>query len=144
MKFLFDANIPKKAQAAVRSMFASHLFVAAWDKPFAPDLDDLSLFRLAKQEGIDAIITHDVAQMIGVDRRDERRRCAECGLHWLGIPQPFRVPGPLRKSAHTSSGLLHALVDVIALFDAAVKPTAVLLNEVPDQVAYQSGYPQSI
>ncbi|MCL0120140.1 hypothetical protein [Corynebacterium pygosceleis] len=144
MKFLFDANVPKKAQKAVQSVFTKHIFVAAWEDPFSPDLNDLALFELAKDQGVDAIITHDIVQMVGADRRDERTRCAECGLHWLGIPQPYRVKGPTQKSAHTASGLIHALTHGIDIFTSSLEPTALLLKEVPEKIASERGYPQQI
>lgn len=144
MKFLFDANVPKKAQSAVRTVFTGHQFVAVWEPPFDPDMDDLALFELAKSEKIDAVITHDVVQMVGLDRRHERGRCADCGLHWLGMPQPYKVHGPLRKSAHIASGLIHALADVIDVFEAASAPTAILLSEVSSKPGFERGYPQLV
>lgn len=144
MKLLFDANIPRKSQVAVAAIFGNHEFIPAWESPFNPYMQDIELIRTASAHGIDVIITHDLAQIEGLDRRDERRTLEECGLHWLGLPQPFKVPGARAKAGLVAGSLTSNLEYALKIFRAAKEPTAVLLKPAPTAFEVERFYPQAI
>lgn len=144
MKLLFDANIPRKSQVAVAAIFGNHTFIPAWESPFNPYMQDIELIRTASAHGIDVVITHDLAQIEGLDRRDERRTLEECGLHWLGLPQPFKVPGARAKAGLVAGSLTSNLEYALKVFRAAKEPTAVLLKPAPTAFEVERFYPQAI
>lgn len=59
-------------------------------------MDDSDLFRAAAADHVDMVITSDIRQVEGPDRRNERKACREAGLHWVGIPHPLNM-GDVRE-----------------------------------------------
>lgn len=144
MRFLFDANFPRKAQHSVRVIFRQHEFTATATEPFHPEMEDLELFDVAAREGIEVIIIHDIAQMTGIDRRDERAKCHDSNIHWLGLPQAFRAKGSVAKASSVTGALISSLPYAISVFEAASEPTAILLRGGITTLQAEQHYPQPI
>ncbi|WP_313548979.1 hypothetical protein [Corynebacterium sp.] len=106
-------------------------------------MPDLQLFEVAATEKVDALITHDVAQMKGLDRRDERKKCFECGIHWLGLPHQNRATGKNRASSAAGT-FISNLGYAIQTFESASEPTAILLLPSPAGLQSESPYPQIV
>lgn len=141
MKLLFDENFPANARFYMQKMFPRHQYVQSGDGKDFPSMDDPELFRAAAADDVDVIITSDIRQVEGPDRRNERTACREAGLHWVGIPQPLNLKGRERVRFQIAT-LLATFSYIEKYLSDAQEPRAILLERSNGKPPLTSGYPQ--
>ena len=145
MKFLIDENLPGALCKHLETLTGGqHVFIRVGkSEVFTSGLLDVELFHRAKAEGVQAVITGDTNQLLGLDRQHERAACRDNGLHWVGIPQQPRATGRQRPTGQISQVLL-GFNDIIRRIAQAETPQAFLLEVGPRGLPYAKGYPQDL
>lgn len=143
MYFLIDANFPANSASYLRSMYRRHIFDHVVTGDYDPNMDDIPLFEVAREKGVDAFITGDIAQIQGHDRRKERESCREAGIHWLGVPQIPKARGKDKKWGQINS-LLANLGYAVREFEASTKPQAILLRPGIYELQSEVSFPQDL
>ncbi len=144
MIFLFDENFPANAWRPVSGLFKKHEFhVVGKSQGFDRGLPDIELFSRARDRKIDAIVTGDVKQLLGLDRINERTACRVANLHWIGIPAQPRARGRLRVHGQIGQ-LITSLAQIVPMLEEAENPQAFLLRRGPADTPLEDGYPQDL
>ena len=144
MIFLIDENFPGGAFTPFTTLFRKHQFLSVGRaQGFDRGMSDVALFAEAEKRRVDAIITGDVKQLLGLDRINERNACRNAGLHWIGVPAQAHAKGRLRMHGQVGQ-LVMSLEYVARLMDEADNPQAFLLRKGPSKAPLESGYPQDL
>lgn len=143
MKVLFDENFPANAKFYMKKMFPHHQYVQSGMGKEFPSMDDSDLFRAAAADNVNMVITSDIRQVEGPDRRNERKACREAGLHWVGIPHPLNMGG--REGVRSQIAMLLATFSYIEkyLLEAS-EPRAILFQRSSGKPPLAAGYPQPL
>ena len=111
MRFFVDENFEKDVAAVLAMVYPSHEFVSAYVDPSRYcGVDDVILFPMIADDGFDAIVTQDRAQM---EDFAERMTLFEAGLHWVGQRQikDAGAKGLAFRLATVTAGLALVLED---------------------------------
>lgn len=113
MKFLMDENFPGNTIDPLQRLAKSrHVFLKP-GRDYPTGISDVELFDTAASLGSEAVITADLLQIHGLDRKHERAACRSVGLHWIGVPRNprpgdgasriFNLPSSYRRSNQCST-----------------------------------------
>lgn len=109
MRFFLDENLPATLRDPLSAVYYEHEFLSGHNTAHVGRLD-LDLFPVLAQEGYDALLTQDKAQL----RDDaERRALYDAGLHWVGLQmKPHSgLRGIALMSAAVVAGMSYVLDD---------------------------------
>ena len=143
MRFLFDENFPGNTIGPLQLLTKSrHVFLKP-GRDYPTGISDVELFDTAASLGAEAVITADLLQIQGLDRKHERAACRSAGLHWIGVPRHPQARG--RRIAHLQlAQLVAALEPMAAQISEATDPRAFLLTSGSLNAHFQDGYPQAL
>lgn len=141
MIFLVDENFPGNTIAPLEQLAQSrHQFLKA-GRDYPHGISDLELFSTAAAMNADVLITADIRQIQGQDRRHERDACRSAGIHWVGVPRHPQARG--RRIAHLQlATFVSALEPIVREVENASEPRAFLLRSGSLAVPFQDGFPQ--
>lgn len=141
VRFLLDENFPGNTIDPLERLAKTrHSFFRA-GRDYPTGISDLELFATAAELGAEAVITADILQVQGHDRRNERAACRAAGLHWIGMPRHPHARG--RRIAHLQlAQLVSTLEPLAAQLGETQEPSAFLLKPGSLNVPFQDGYPQ--
>lgn len=143
MRFLIDENYPRPAAEAVRRLIGARHEIICVGESIPKGTTDVELFGIASRDRISAIITSDIRQIEGLDRRNERIACRNAGLHWIGVPRHPRARGKQIAQLQAVQ-LLMALGGVLPELMQAGVPQAYLLKAGSLSLQLADGYPQEL
>lgn len=143
MKFLMDENFPGNTIDPLQRLAKSrHAFLKP-GRDYPTGISDVELFDTAAVLGAEAVITADLLQIHGLDRKHERAACRSAGVHWIGVPRNPQARG--RRIAHLQlAQLIAALEPIAAQIGEATEPKAFLLTSGSMNTPFQNGYPQAL
>lgn len=127
VKFLIDENVNDGVEGPLTSIFFNHQFVTVHGQGWAGVADD-SLFGRMAENGFDALITRDKAQLTDPNERNGLR---DRGLHWIGVTSPkfSGLKGLSLETAAVIAALPYVLDDLIT----SPAPTAFHIRGVPTE-----------
>lgn len=143
MRFLIDENFPGNTIDPLQRLAKSrHTFLKP-GRDYPTGISDVELFSIAASLDTKAVITADLLQIQGVDRKHERAACRSAGLHWIGVPRHPQARG--RRIAHLQLAQpVAALEPMAAQISEAMEPKAFLLTSGSMNAPFQEGYPQAL
>lgn len=141
MIFLVDENFPGNTIAPLEQLAQSrHQFLKA-GRDYPHGISDLELFSTAAAMDAEVLVTADIRQIQGLDRRHERNACRSAGIHWVGVPRHPQARG--RRIAHLQLvNFVSAIEPIVQEVEIATEPRAFLLRSGSLAVPFQDGFPQ--
>lgn len=143
MRFLIDENFPGNTIDPLQRLAKSRHHFLKPGRDYPTGISDVELFGTAASLGAEAVITADLLQIQGLDRKHERAACRSAGLHWIGVPRHPQARG--RRIAHLQlAQLVSALEPMAAQIIEATEPRAFLLTSGSMNAPFQEGFPQAL